>query len=150
MNRFPFDLLLVGGVLTSGCKLHAQYTLDSSVVGGGGGVVSGGDYVLDGTVSGPDASSSGGGDYVLAGGFWPGVVDAPANPPTLAIGRSGNDVILSWTGAGFVVQGTGELTGSGAPSSWADLSAGNSADGAHFAAIVVTGGRMKFFRLRAQ
>ena len=49
-----------------------DYDLSWSVIGGGGGVSSGGSYVLGGTIGQREAAYSAGGDDELLGGFWPG------------------------------------------------------------------------------
>lgn len=79
--------LLLGAALAT--PASAQYSLEWRTVDGGGGRASGGAYELSGTLGQPDAdlvpqcSADGGAGcagaaYVLGGGFWAGLVGAPA------------------------------------------------------------------------
>jgi hypothetical protein len=75
MNR----LLLLSAILIGGLfipeRSYAQsggpYTIQRSVIAGGGGSSSGGDFTLQGTIGQGVVGAMGDTSYTLAGGFWP-------------------------------------------------------------------------------
>jgi hypothetical protein len=54
----------------------------------------------------------------LAQGASPIDFSMPVLPPTLSIAQSGTDIVLSWTGAGYIVQTNAHVTN---PAGWADV-----------------------------
>jgi hypothetical protein len=91
---------------------HAQYSIDSSTIDGGGGTSTGGVYSVTGTIGQPDAGAMSGGNYTLQGGFW-GVIAAVQTPgaPLLTVARSNNAVIVTWPlpADGWVLECTNAL-----------------------------------------
>lgn len=70
---------------------------------------------------------------------------AGATAQRLSIARRGNQVVVSWQGAGSVLQSADSVTGP-----WTDLGPGTSRDGVTFEVIVPASGGMKFYRLRLE
>ncbi|MBM3847660.1 MAG: phosphodiester glycosidase family protein [Verrucomicrobia bacterium] len=67
-------------------------------------------------------------------------LEAPSDPPVLAIAIDGGQVRLSWTGSGFVLQEAGAL--SGAATEWLRVPAGNSSP-----VNIQAGSSPRFYRL---
>ncbi len=107
------------GLLLGAASLHAQnYSVQPSVVGGGGGLSAGGKYAIHGTVGQSGIGSpSIGGNYALQGGFWSliGTVPTPGTPTLQIIPNSPTTVTLLWAAEGnFVLQqSTTPLPGTG-------------------------------------
>lgn len=86
MRRITLVVVLAVGIaLLFGSRAHTQaaatggtYTLEWSVVGGGGGAASGGNYSIVSSVGQPGGGTARGGNYTLVGG----IVDRP--PPIVA------------------------------------------------------------------
>jgi hypothetical protein len=73
-------LLVLGGLALPVLSQAGGYTLNWTVVAGGGGAFSsGGEYALGGTAGQAAAGVLSGGDYTLTAGFWHG--DATIAPP---------------------------------------------------------------------
>ncbi len=62
--------------------------------------------------------------------------------PTLSIGRSGNEIVISWNGTGFTLQETTNLMNS---ASWVDVP-----DATNSPVTVPIGNSLSFYRLRSQ
>ncbi|MFW5942760.1 MAG: hypothetical protein ACOCXI_13245, partial [Chloroflexota bacterium] len=76
-------LLLLTGFTTGVLVQEGLYTLDRTVVAGGGETFSsGGAYTLGGTAGQAAAGDLSGGDYTLMAGFWHGNVIDPPPPET--------------------------------------------------------------------
>jgi hypothetical protein len=73
------------------------------------------------------------------------VTELLTSSPTLSIASAGNNVSLSWTGAGFILQTTTDLGHPG----WAPLSVNLSTNNDVVTAQLPTTGPQTFFRLRA-
>jgi hypothetical protein len=63
LRLMPIILILTG-------NLFGQYSIQHSVIGGGGGSISGGSYSLSGTIGQPLAGTSGNGSNTVSVGFW--------------------------------------------------------------------------------
>jgi hypothetical protein len=131
--------ILFAATIAVTCNLQAQHTLDWFTIGGGGGTIGGGDYTLDGTVGQVDAGVLNGGSYTLEGGFWAGAEE----PLRLDYARQGASVILSWRGAGIMLQQADSPAGS-----WQDFSPGTTSDGVNFQLTVPMTAAKRFYRLR--
>lgn len=86
-------------VLLLGFQAGAQgYAIDWSVIPGGGGASSNGQYSLAGTIGQTGAGNvMSGGNYSLTGGFWSLIsVVQTAGAPVLSITHSGGQVTVSW------------------------------------------------------
>lgn len=96
-QKFIWVQVLV--MLALGFEAGAQsYSVDWSVIPGGGGTSTNGQYSLTGSIGQAHASSvMSGGDYSLTGGFWSliSVVQTPG-APALTITHSANQVVISW------------------------------------------------------
>ena len=93
---FVFSVLLWW---LSGLRAGAQsYAISWSVIPGGGGVSSNGQYSLAGSIGQSAAGSAmSGGNYELTGGFWSLIsVVQTAGAPLLSVSRVGGQVIISW------------------------------------------------------
>ena len=107
------------GLLLGAASLNAQnYSIQHSVIGGGGGVSAGGNYTISGTVGQSGIGSpSIGGNYALQGGFWSliGTVPTPGAPTLQIIQDSPTTVTLSWADEGnfALQQSTTPLPGTG-------------------------------------
>lgn len=67
----------------------SEYDLSWFTIDGGGGFSAGGNLELEGTIGQPDAGEPlAGGNWELTGGFWPGVIAAPAEPVTIVSAAS--------------------------------------------------------------
>jgi hypothetical protein len=64
-----------------------SYTLERSVIAGGGGAGSGGNYSLEGTTAQSITGASPGPGYALQGGFWPQAPLAPSAAGATVSGR---------------------------------------------------------------
>jgi hypothetical protein len=118
------SIYLVLGLLGFGASVEAQtYAIQSSVIGGGGGVSTNGQYSLAGTIGQPAADSMTGGNYVVQGGFWSpvGVVQTPGAPALSLVCSATNTMVLSWalTDTGWRLQSTASL--SATPIEWREL-----------------------------
>lgn len=75
MNKVAIlSAILIGGVFLPG-RSQAQsggpYTIQRSVIAGGGGSSAGNNFVLQGTIGQGVVGAMGDTDFTLAGGFWP-------------------------------------------------------------------------------
>lgn len=70
-------LLSTGGSHAAFAASGGPYTIDPSVVGGGGATLTGGSFSLSGTIGQPATAQLAGSGYSLYDGFW-----APAAAPT--------------------------------------------------------------------
>jgi hypothetical protein len=111
----PFGLLIGAAMLVlAGVEAGGEsYSVDWSVIAGGGGASSNGQYAVTGTIGQPEAGlTMAGGPYSLTGGFWSliSVVQTPG-APVLSIARAGNQVIVSWPtpSAGWTLQQNADL-----------------------------------------
>ena len=97
---------------------RAQYAINWSTIGGGGGTSAGGPYTLGATIGQPVAGGPvTGGSYTLTSGFWAllSVVQTPG-APTLYITYSGNTVTVSWQNvSGWTLQQNNNLA---LPANW--------------------------------
>jgi hypothetical protein len=75
MNRIVLlSTMLIGVWLTSGrCQAQSggPYTIQRSVIAGGGGSSTGGNFALQGTIGQETVGAMSEGNDTLAGGFWP-------------------------------------------------------------------------------
>jgi len=137
--------------LALGLSASAQtFTVDRSVLSGGGGTSTGGPFSLTGTIGQIDAGVRlAGGSYALDGGFH-SVAVAVQTPgaPLLSVVRSGGNLIISWAAAdsaGFVVEQSGALA---VPASWAASGATVSDNGTTKSMTIPIAPGYRFFRLR--
>lgn len=134
--------------LGSPTVVHAQeYALEWFVVGSGGDTSTNElGHSLSGTIAQPDTSTLGGGGYQLQGGFWGvyGVIQSP-DTPFLQLTDLTQQILLSWQGAGFVLQRAAQVTGP-----WLDASAGANVNGFDFEFRQTALTPMEFFRLRPE
>ena len=146
-------LLLAFITGASAITASAQYSINKSVIAGGGGLNStGGTYAVSGTIGQSDASGpSGGGSYTLVGGFWalPGAVQTPGAPLLSVESLGGNNVRVYWPlpAAGFVLDQTTALATSPATSVWSQVSFPYQTNATHISITVPSAG-IKFYRLR--
>ena len=63
--------------------------------------------------------------------------------PQIRIARQGTNIIVSWSGTGFVLQSASTVTGP-----WSDLTRGSSVNGRDFTAVIPASGAARFLRLR--
>ncbi len=101
-------------LLTAAAGAQAQsFTIDRSVIAGGGGTSTNGGFSLTGTLGQPAVGRLSGGQYALDGGFQ-SIAIAIQTPgaPLLKITRVGNTFLLAWpaVSAGFVLEQTPSLT----------------------------------------
>ncbi len=136
-------------VLLLGFRAGAQsYSIDWSVIPGGGGVSSNGQFSLAGTIGQPAVGSvMSGGNYSLTGGFWSLIsVVQTAGAPFLTVTHSGNQVVVSWPtpATAWTLQQNSNLAGGGG---WAASAYSVSATNGT-SSIIITGptGNL-FFRL---
>lgn len=92
-----FLLLTIMSVSVFGVGAQG-YSIDWSVIPGGGGTSSNGVYSVTGSIGQADVGNvMSGGNYSLTGGFWSLVsVVQTAGAPKLSITHSGNQIIISW------------------------------------------------------
>lgn len=137
------------GLLSVAVSIHAQnYSVQRSVIGGGGGVSAGGRYGIDGTIGqstigGPSI----GGSYALQCGFWSliGTVPTPGAPTLQTIQDSPTTVKLLWVDGGNYVlqQSPTPLPGTG----WSqNLLQVKTANGTNSVVVPIQSGSL-FFRL---
>jgi len=96
-QKFPSVYVLLW--LASALVASAQnYSVDWSVIPGGGGASSNAPYSVTGSIGQIGAGSiSSGGNYSVTGGFWTLIsVVQTTNAPTLGITHSSGQVIISW------------------------------------------------------
>lgn len=88
-------LLLLAPVLAVGAQ---NYSVDRSVIPGGGGASSNAQYSVTGSIGQVGAGSiSAGGSYSVTGGFWTLIaVVQTTNAPTLGVTHSSGEVVISW------------------------------------------------------
>ena len=96
-QKFPslYVLLLLASVLAARSQ---NYSVDRSVISGGGGASSNAQYSVTGSIGQVGAGSlSSGGSYSVAGGFWSliSVVQSSGAPP-MGITHSSGQVVISW------------------------------------------------------
>jgi len=89
---------LVGIWGISQAQSGGGYTLERSVIAGGGDTSTGGGYTLSGTIGQPLTSESSGGGYTLQSGFWPGIAAPCVAPDVTASLSSPTNIQLSWSG----------------------------------------------------
>lgn len=119
VSSFVFRDVAVAWLALALSASAQTFTVDRSVLSGGGGTSTGGQFSLTGTIGQPDAGARlSGGPYALDGGFH-SVAVAVQTPgaPLLKIVRSGGSFIVSWASdtAGFVLEEVGSLR---APANW--------------------------------
>ncbi|MDB6055081.1 MAG: hypothetical protein JWN25_2604 [Verrucomicrobiales bacterium] len=132
------------------CPGFAQnYSIDWYSIGGGGGTSTGSVYSVSGTIGRPAVGRSSGGNYTLESGFWSIVtVLQTAGGPVLTLGRSGQNVVLSWPddGAGFQLEQTPYVT---IPGSWTAPTQARAVTNAGVISVTVPGVEgYQFFRLK--
>lgn len=137
--------MVVLGVAVSSA-LAADYSITSSVIAGGGGQSSGGNYTLTGTIGQTDAGQMSGGNYSLAGGFWSAVVVVPTpDAPKLNIRFEGQNVVVSWPSdsEGFGLQEKAFLN----MPNWNSSARAITDDGTTKSVIIAPAGGMLYLRL---
>jgi hypothetical protein len=114
-TTFSGTALLIG-LLILGTGAQAQtYSIDGSVMGGGGGTSTGGRFAVSGTVGQPEANAQAltGGPFSLLGGFWSlFAVQTPGAPfLSITLDPQFRAVTVSWPSpsTGFVLQQTADL-----------------------------------------
>ena len=98
MKQF-FLSVCVGLWLTSALVVGAQnYSINPSVIPGGGGTSSNAPYSISGSIGQLGAGSvSSGGNYSVTGGFWALIsVVQTTNAPALGITHTSGAVVISW------------------------------------------------------
>lgn len=120
-----FSLLLVVAGSLAVLPVFAQpFSISSHVIGGGGGVSSGGGFQVVGTIGQPDAAPRlASGCWSVDPGFW-GAYAAVQTPgaPALRIRVEGDDVLVSFTPTceDWVLQFATELMIGPIPTDWRD------------------------------
>ena len=96
-QKFPWVCvwLWLASVRVAGAQ---NYSINPSVIPGGGGASSNGQYSVTGSIGQLGAGSiSSGGNYSVTGGFWTLIaVVQTTNAPTLGITHSSGAVVISW------------------------------------------------------
>jgi hypothetical protein len=146
-DLFSLSVILLG-VFSGASGLAAQqYAIDWSVVSGGGGTATGGQYSVSGSVGQPATDTVSGGNYVLTGGFWS--FAAPIQMPgaqLLSIKRSGANLLVSWPSpsTGFGLEQNSSL----GTTSWTSVAQIPNDDGFTKSIIVTASSSQTFYRLR--
>ncbi len=94
------------------CGSAGEFAITSSVIGGGGGSCTGGDFFVQGTIGQPASGTLLGGSVELEAGFWNRAVLVGAiGEPRLQYLAAGNDMILFWAAepSGFVLESSPSL-----------------------------------------
>lgn len=129
----------------------AQFSINSSVISCGGGVITGGAFAITGTIGQPQTAISSGGRFQLQGGFW-GVIAAVQTPggPHLSIDRADSLITVFWPSLadGWVLERTSALAGGG--SSWSPINGPYASKGNNLSATFTNmpSGSNQYFRLR--
>jgi hypothetical protein len=94
----------------------AQYTIEKSVIGSGGGTSLGGPYSLNGTVGQSSTDLSSGGNFKVQGGFWSVLSETviPGDPEVTVRILSNGSVQICWplSATGFALEETAILDSS--------------------------------------
>ena len=147
------SLALIGLILTVlACErpaLAQNYVITGSVIAGGGGTSTNGNYAISGTIGQVDASPvMSGGSYAVEGGFW-SIAFAVQTPgaPFLSLTRSGANVILSWPApaTGFVLEHTATVA---VPASWSATAQSYSTNSGVISVTAPAASGIQFFRLK--
>lgn len=138
------SVCLISLLLFSATLVCAQnYSIDWSMIAGGGGTSTGGVFSVSGTIGQPDAGPAmTNGQYAVTGGFWalPTAVQTPGAPTLSIAPASPSSATISWTPntPGFVLQESLRLS----PADWINSPSG----GTNPVAVPVTL-PTKFYRL---
>ena len=134
--------------------IHApaqDFILDWSVIAGGGGESSAGDFSLEATIGQPEAGVMSAGDFELSGGFWSIIAALDTPPaPTLSLTVSGSQVELSWpsSAGSFVLEEASTLTAPPPASPWTTMTiTPQQTNGMEVVRIPLASGN-RFYRLR--
>jgi len=148
-TTFSGTALLIG-LLILGTGSQAQtYSIDGSVMSGGGGTSAGGKFAVSATLGQPDANPQAltGGPFSLLGGFWSRfAVQTPGAPfLSITLDPQFRAVTVSWPSpsTGFVLQQTADLN---VPNWVAVPQAVNDSGTSKFVVVNSPGGN-RFYRL---
>lgn len=111
-----FALALAAGLLALVSPSSAQlFSIDRSVIAGGGGTSTGGGFAISATLGqhGAGAQPLTGGGFSLAGGFWSLVAVQMPDAPLLSVERLGTAVRVFWPlpATGFVLEQSSTAAG---------------------------------------
>lgn len=131
-----------------------NYSIDKSVIAGGGALNStGGIYSVSGTIGQVDASGPlNGGTYTLVGGFWalPTAIQTPGAPLLSVEKLAGNNVRVYWPlpATGFVLDQTTPLVSPPATNAWNQVAFPYQTNATQISITLGSPSGNKFYRLR--
>lgn len=139
--------VMIGLAVALPLAVTAQYEIEWSKIGSGGGSSVGGGYAIKGTIGQQDVGRSVGGGYELVAGFWAFVVQSDGGPPLKIRYLSPTEALIYWDAGAppAILQRSADLADE---TGWTDAPGTPEWEEGEYRVIVTPGAVPQFYRLR--